>query len=223
MRIEEIEAGCNVSFYVKIGDQQMTFESKILDVNPKKHLILSEAIIRDGKVLAFKGNAISVDMVVSVGDGKPFYFENIGVEPLRLADNTFVYNLSCTKEGIPYNRRGSYRCFIGNPVYLRNSREMKEYAVILRDVSVTGFSVTCDATVELNLSPNQMVHVLLEDYLEELDQNFSFHLYGLMVRKQELENGKVLYGFKLNTSVTGLDNYLTQKERLHIKKNRSTT
>jgi len=220
MRVDELTAGSSVTFYVKIGDQQMSFESSILDVNPKKRLVLAEAILKDGKVLAFKGNAISVDMVVSVSDGKPFYFENIGVEPLRLPDNTFVYNLSCTKEGVPYNRRGSYRCFIGNPVYLRNSREMKEYAVILRDVSVTGFSITCDAATDLDLAANQMVHVLLEDYLEEVDQNFSFHLYGLMVRKQEMENNKVLYGFKLNTSVTGLENYLTQKERLRIKKNR---
>ncbi len=220
MRLEEVTAGSNVSFYVKIGDQQMTFESTILDVNPKKHLVLAEAILRDGKVLAFKGNAISVDLVVAVTDGKPFYFENINVEPLRLPDNTFVYNLTCTKEGLPYNRRGSYRCFIGNPVFLRNSREMKEYAVILRDVSVTGFSVTCDATTELNLSPSQMVHVLLEDHLEEIDQSFTFHLYGLMVRKQELENGKILYGFKLNAPVIGLENYLTQKERIQIKKTR---
>ena len=176
MRIDELTAGSSVTFYVKIGDQQMSFESSILDVNPKKRLILAEAILKDGKVLAFKGNAISVDMVVSVSDGKPFYFENIGVEPLRLPDNTFVYNLSCTKEGAPYNRRGSYRCFIGNEVFLRNSREMKEYSVILRDVSVTGFSVTCDASTDLDLAANQMVHVLLEDYLEEIDQNFAFHL-----------------------------------------------
>lgn len=222
MRIEELTAGCSVSFYVKIGNQQLTFESSILDVNPKKHLVLSEAILKDGKVLAFKGNAISVDMVVSVSDGKPLLFESIDIEPLRLPDNTFVYSLSSTKDGIPFNRRGSYRCFIGNPVFLRNSREMKEYSVILRDVSVTGFSITCGTETELELAPNQMVHVLLEDYLEEIDQNFSFHLYGLMVRKQEMENNKILYGFKLNTSVTGLDNYLTQKERIRIKKNRGS-
>lgn len=223
MRIEELTAGCNISFYVKIGkEQQLVFESSIIDVNPKKKLVLSEAILKNGKVLAFKGNGISIDMVAALAEGKPYFFENITIEPLRLADNTFCYNLSCANNGVPYNRRGSYRCFIGNPVFLRNSKEMKEYTVILRDVSATGFSITCDQTTELDLSTNQMVHVLLEDYLEEIDQNFTFHLYGLMVRKQEMENGKILYGFKLNSSVIGLDNYLTQKERLRIKKNRGT-
>lgn len=221
MRIDELTAGCSITFYVKIGgEQQLIFESSIIDVNPKKRLVLAEAILKDGKVLAFKGNAISVDMVAALPEGKPFYFAGITVEPLRLADNSFCYNLSSPKEGIPYNRRGSYRCFIGNPVFLRNSKEMKEYSVILRDVSVTGFSITCGEEVDLELGPNQMVHVLLEDYLEEIDQNFSFHLYGLMVRRQEMENNKILYGFRLNTSVTGLENYLTQKERLRIKRNR---
>ncbi len=223
MRIDELTAGCNITFYVKIGgDQQLTFESSIIDVNPKKKMVLAEAILKNGKILAFKGNAISVDMVVALPEGKPLLFQNIIVEPLRLADNSFCYNLSCTKEGIPYNRRGSYRCFIGNPVLLRNSREMKEYEVILRDVSVTGFSITCTPETNLELAPNQMIHVLLEDYLEEADQNFSFHLYGLMVRKQEMENDKILYGFRLNSTVPGLENYLTQKERLRIKKNRGT-
>ena len=221
MRIDELVPDCSITFYVKIGgEQQLIFESSIIDVNPKKKLVLAEAILKDGKVLAFKGNAISVDMVAALPEGKPFYFQNISVEPLRLADNSFCYNLSCAKEGVPYNRRGSYRCFIGNPVFLRNSKEMKEYSVILRDVSVTGFSITCGEEVDLELGPNQMVHVLLEDYLEEIDQNFTFHLYGLMVRRQEMENNKVLYGFKLNSSVSGLENYLTQKERLRIKRNR---
>lgn len=221
MRIDELAADTNISFYVKIGgDQQLTFESSIIDVNPKKKLVLAEAILKDGKVLAFKGNAISVDMVAALPEGKPILFQNITVEPLRLADNSFCYNLSCAKEGIPYNRRGSFRCFVGNPVFLRNSREMKEYEVILRDVSVTGFSITCTPDANLELAPNQMIHVLLEDYLEEEDKNYSFHLYGLMVRRQEMENDKILYGFRLNSPVPGLENYISQKERLRIKKNR---
>ena len=221
MRIEELTAGCNITFYVKIGGEQpLVFESSIIEVNPKRRLVFSEAILKNGKVLAFKGHAISVDMVAALPEGKPFLFENITVEPLRLANNSFCYSLSSVKEGVPYNRRGSYRCFIGNAVFLRNSKEMKEYSVILRDVSVTGFSVTCDQTTELELVPNQLVHVLLEDYLEEIDQSFSFHLYGLMIRRQEMENKKILYGFRLNSSIPGLDNYLTQKERLRIKKSR---
>ena len=223
MRIDELEPACNITFIVKIGgEQQLTFESSITEVNPKKKLVLAEAVLKDGKILAFKGNAITVNVVATLPEGKPYLFENVSVEPLRLADKSFCYNLSCTKEGIPYNRRGSYRCFIGNSVQLRNSKAMKDYPVILRDVSTTGFSVTCDLSTDLNLSINQMVHVHLEDYLEEVDKNFSFHLYGLMVRKQEMENNKALYGFRLNSSVIGLESYLTQKERLRIKKSRGT-
>ena len=35
-----------------------------------------------------------------------------------------------------------------------------------------------------------------------------------------VENGKTVYGFRLNSKVGGLENYLTQKERIRIKKSR---
>jgi hypothetical protein len=220
MRIEELTAGTGITFYANIGsNQQLTFDSKITEVNPKKHLVLADAIFKDDKVLSFKGNAISVDLIVSTPeDDKPILFKNISVETLKLADNSFCYSLSASKEGTPYNRRSNYRCFVGNPSILRDGKVLKDYDVILRDVSANGFAVTCGP--ELELENEQLVHVLLEDYLEELNQNYSFHLYGITVRRQELEHGKIVYGFRLNNRVGGLETYLTQKERLRIKKSR---
>ena len=46
---------------------------------------------------------------------------------------------------------------------------------------------------------------------------YSFHLYGLIARIQELDNGKVLYGCKLTGPVPGLDKYIMEKERLRLK------
>lgn len=220
MHLEELTAGLGVTFYVNIANaQQMTFESKITEVNPKKHLVLVEAIIRDDKVLTFKGKmGISVDMVVAFPDEKPLLFQHISMETLKFDDNTFCYNIGCAKEGIPYNRRNSFRCFIGNPTHIRGGKDMEEHEVILRDASATGFSITCGPEVTLEIE--QLAHVLLEDYIEELNKNYSFHLYGIVVRKQELENGKIVYGFRLNSKVGGLENYLTQKERIRIKKSR---
>jgi hypothetical protein len=219
MRIEELTTGTGITFYVNIANnQRLTFDSQIIEINLKKHLILAEAIIKDEKVLSFKGSAVSVDLVVTVPDSKPILFKNISVETLKLADNSFCYNLAAAKEGIPYNRRDSYRCFVGNASVLRDNKALKDYNIILRDVSSGGFSVTCGPELELN--NEQLVHVLLEDYLEELNQKYSFHLCGITVRKQELEHGKIVYGFRLNNHVGGLETYLTQKERLSIKKNR---
>lgn len=219
MYLEEMTAGFGVTFYVNIGNtQQLVFESKITEVDPKKHYVFTEAIIKDDKVLSFRGKGVVVDMVVAIPDDKPLLFQNISMETLRLSDNSYCYNISAPKEGVGYNRRGSFRCFVGNRAILKGGKDLQEYEVIIKDVSTSGFAITCGP--ELELIPDQLVHVLLEEYIEDVNQNYSFHLYGLMVRKQELDHGKVVYGFRLNNHVGGLENYVTQKERLRIKKAR---
>lgn len=217
MRIEELTAGTGITFYVNVGnDRQLLFESKITEVNPKKHLVLADAILKDEKVLSFKGKGITVDMVAAVPDEKPILFKNITMETLKLSDNNFCYNLTALKEGVAYNRRENFRAFVGTRTILKGGRDLQEYEVTLKDVSSSGFAITCGP--ELELLPEQLVHVLLEEYLEEINQNYSFHLYGIMVRRQELDNGRIVYGFRLNNHVGGLENYITQKERLRIKK-----
>ena len=219
MHIEELAAGLGITFYVNTYDgQQMLFESSITEVDPKKHLVLAEAITKDEKVVSLKGKGITVDMVAAIPDEKPILFKNVQVETLKLDQNSFCYNVVTPKEGSNFNRREAYRCFVGNPTTLRNGKDMEDHDVVIKDVSVSGFAITCGG--ELELEPGQLVHVLLEDYIEEIDREYSFHLYGLMVRKQELEHGKVIYGFRLNNHVGGLENYLTQKERIRLRNSR---
>ena len=45
-------------------------------------------------------------------------------------------------------------------------------------------------------------------------------MYGIVVRSQDLENGKIVYGCKLNNHVGGLENYVALKERMNLKKDR---
>lgn len=219
MRLEELTAGLGITLYVNMPyGQQMQFETSITEVNPKKHLVLAEAILKEDKVLSFKGNGIIVDMVVAIPDEKPILFKNIHVETLKLDKDSFCYNLIAPKDGVAYNRREFFRCFVGLATVLRDGKTQEDHDVIIKDVSQSGFSITC--STELELVPNQLVHVLLEDYIEEIEHRYSFHLYGIMVRKQELEHGKIVYGFRLNNRVGGLENYLSQKERIRIKKSR---
>lgn len=219
MYLEELTVGTGITFYVNIGNtQQLIFESKITEVDPKKHTVYAEAILKDEKVLSFRGKGIFVDMVAAIPDEKPILFKNIDLETLKFPDNTYHYRLSAAKEGVIYNRRESFRAFVGNRAVLKGGKDLAEYEVILKDVSATGFAVTCGP--ELEIAPDQLVHVLLEEYIADVNQNYSFHLYGLMVRKQELDHGKVIYGFRLNNRVNGLEGYIAQKERIRLKKSR---
>ncbi len=61
-----------------------------------------------------------------------------------------------------------------------------------------------------------VVHTVFNDQIEETRKSFSFHLYGVIVRKQEMENGLIVYGCKFNNKVPGLESYIRLMERIRL-------
>lgn len=216
MRIEELTAGQAVTLFVNIGKEQLVFETKIQEVFPKKRLVLADPIYREEKVISFKGKNLIVDLLVSFEDNKPQLFKNISVALMKKGDGSLCYNFATIAESKPYNRRKSFRCFVGLKTSVQCGPNRAAYDVIIKDVSYDGFSIVCPP--EVNFSQDQVAHVLLTDYIEETAENFSFHLYGLVVRIVELENNSILYGCRLNNKVSGLENYIIKKERIRLKK-----
>lgn len=215
MRIEELTPEMPVTFLVRVGAEQLTFETKIIELIPKKRLVLAQAIIRDSKVITFRGKNLIVDVLAQPQNDKPQLFKNVTVTTMKKGE-TFCYNLATIAESKPYNRRQSYRCYLGISTSLQLGMNRLAVPVIVRDVSVSGFAVVADE--DLSLMDNQVLHVVVNDYIEETAENYSFHLYGLLTRTQELENGKFLYGCRLNNPVPGLEAYIMKKERLRLKK-----
>lgn len=215
MRIEELTIGTDITFLVIINGEQLSFNSKIQEVYPKKHFVLADAVFHNEKIISFRGKNIIVNLLVTTQDDKPQLFKNITVTTMKKTDGSLCYNLTTIAESKPYNRRESYRCYVGVPSSMQCGPNRAAVEVIIRDVSVSGFSVTCETNMDLQ--PNQTMHVVLNDYIEELAEKFSFHLYGLIARVQEFDDGKVLYGCRFNSYVTGLEAYIMKKERIRLR------
>ena len=92
--------------------------------------------------------------------------------------------------------------------------------MLLSRISANGFAVVSREDLELGV--NQTVHAVLNDHLEETAEDFNFHLYGLLARVQELENGLFLYGCRLSNPVPGLEQYIVKKERVILQKRQLT-
>ena len=215
MRIEELSPNLNITLFVNISDQQLTFESKILEVYPKKRIVLAQAIYRNDRIVTFKGANVSVDVLVTIGEEKPQLFKKVEVTLVKKGDGSLCYNLATSNESKPVNRRQSFRCYVGRNSTMQYGPTHASVEVIIRDVSITGFSVVCDE--ELPLEKNQVVHVVLTDYLGSENEKYSFHLYGLVARTQEMGRNRVLYGCRLNNPVPGLEAYIMKKERLRLR------
>ncbi len=216
MRLEELTPGTPITLMIEIKGQQLTFDTTIRDVYARRKLVLADAIYRDHKILAFHGSNIMVNILVTMEDDKPQLFKNVTVSIIKTKDGTLYYKLDASAESTTYNRRQSFRCYVGLSTSVRLGMNRVALPAIIRDVSNSGFAIVCDR--DYGLDQNQIVHVVLNDNLEEISEEFNFQLYGLIARTQELENGKILYGCRLNNSLPKLDSYIMKKERLRLKR-----
>lgn len=220
MKIEELPEELPVTLVATIGSETLELTTVIKEVIPKKHIATAEPIYRNDMIISFRAKGLIVDLVTQLPDSPPIIFKNITVHLMKREDGSLCYALTTLAEGKVLNRRGSFRCFVGIPSSVQAGGHTAAHDAMIKDVSTTGFSVTCSDETDYRI--NQVLHVILNDYFEETAENFNFHLYGIIVRIEELENDKVVYGCRLNSRVVGLDAYIMKKERLRIKKQRGS-
>ena len=216
MYINEIEKGQDITLSVKIGTETVEFKTIAQDPIPKKRAILADTVTENGKVVSFNSSSISIDLFIYPPDSAPILFRKVQVILYKDKSGTIYYAIVCNSPSVTFNRREAFRIFIGEKVVIQKGSNRSADDVILKDLCSQGFSVTVDKS-DMELEINQTIHTVFSDRIEETFQNFSFHLYGIIIRKDELENGKVVYGCKLNAKVPGLENYIMLKERLRIK------
>ena len=215
MLIEELQAGQEIQLLVNVNSNSLVFTSKVQETLPKKHTIFVDAVYKGTKPVSFRGNGVILDVLAAVEDAsKPHLFKNVSSTLLKRTNGTFCYGLTSLEASITHNRRENYRCYIGIETYIEFGPNHATHEAIIRDISATGFAVVCDN--DISFLPGNLVHVVLNDQIA--GEKYTFHLYGLVARMQEIENDKSVYGCRLNNNVKGLDAYIVEKDRQQLKR-----
>lgn len=217
MHIEELKPGQELTLFVSVNNNSLVFTSKVQEINPRRHMIFADAVLQNEKPISFRGKGVVLNVLAATGDDKPHLFKNVSNTLLRRSDGTLCYSLTTIAESVAYNRRQNFRCYVGIETSIQVGTNRAAHEAIIRDVSSNGFAVVCDSNVKF--PSGSLIHVILNDKIEEFGEQYNFHLYGLVARIQELENGRTVYGCRLNNHVAGLDSYLMKKERNRLKKN----
>ncbi len=216
MRIDEVKVDQNVTLMVNINGEQLTFDTVVEQVSPGKSTILLKTLYVEGKVVTFRGNNLTVDLLVKPEDDVPQIFKPVTITLVKEFDGTLSYSVTSVVSSKVYNRRENFRCFVGIPTSVQKMLNTVPYDAVIKDISVGGFSLVVPD--ELKFENEQIIHVVLNDFIEELSETYSFHLYGLVVRSEELDKGRTLYGCKFNKKIAGIENYIMKKERVRLKK-----
>lgn len=175
MQIDDLTAGLSLSFLINLNTEQLQFESKILEVYPRKHTLLAQGVFTDDKIISFRGKGLIVDLIVTLPEDKPQLFKNVTTNVVKLSDGTLCYTVSSIAGSKTYNRRQSYRCYIGIETAVQCGLNRAAHDAIIKDISYNGFSVV--SKEDLKLEVNQTVHAVLNDHMDETAENFNFHLW----------------------------------------------
>lgn len=144
-----------------------------------------------------KFDHMDLEFIYISEDGIPYIWKKAKIVHFK---NNYV--LQIKGDGTKYNRRMTYRVSITQSAQLRTS-DNAIYNVIVKDVSLTGFSVL-DKKDELHLAMKDGVTIFFEDIDHTID------LYGTVIRLEERDDS-IIYGFTIRRSCLDLPSYITTK------------
>lgn len=195
-KLAEIEEGARIT--LRISNKDNTLE---LGACIKKHVKENIALIS----LEYEGEQrlnfdnVQVDMEHCDAEGIPYIWHNA-----KIVSYKSDYVMQVPTDGTKYNRRGCFRVSVATTALMvRGGRGAGR--VIIRDISLSGFSIT-DHKMELGLAVGDQLSVSFEDLGHRLD------LTGRVVRIEERED-MIIYGLSILNMCKDLSSYVNVKQR----------
>lgn len=226
MYISEMCGGETARLDVVINGAKMEFRTTVVDVEDKKQAkalagiaqkfpyALVEPIVRDNKVIGFPPNGVSYAVTyVDKDTQKPYEWQNVIVKQVAFADGSKYHIFISDKDAKEVNRRERYRLWLGCDGLLQIGIGQKATSVIIKDISATGISFIIEnpAAVDAALVPKNSTLVSLS--FSDVETNTKFRINAVVVRIEEMEDGRVLYGCRMTQESSSVAKFINTKQR----------
>ena len=201
MFLHELDIESKVTILVRIGSQTLAFDTKVEDLTEDG--ILTEPIYRNDKLVGFKTKGLIITLqICNASDQKVYEYTNVEILNVKTRDGKVHHKMTCKTAGRQINRRTAVRVWIG-----------------LEGVAQSGSNRTADNVIvkDMDVSPGTMVHITFHD----TEAKVKFSLGAIIVRVAEMEDGRVLYGCRLNQESPAISKYVTDKQREKLKASRT--
>lgn len=206
LQIDEIPKGSSIEIEVRYAGHTMSFRSDIIAI--ANNSVLVNTIKANNQTVGFSDKC-QLNLIFKT-DGKVFIWENTFVKLVKYNGNV-CHKIDVFGDSKPYNRRNSFRMYIGEdmPLYVNSASGPTAISVLVKDISETGVAfitkdeIDIDRTIRLKLK----------------DNNIQINLSGVIVRKEYLPNlGSYLYGCKFNEKNNHLGKFIAKRQGEQLKK-----
>lgn len=202
MTILDLDEQHPVTLVVTVGLKSKDLTTTIAEVHAD-HVLLRPILV-DGRTVGF-GNTCTIDFLY-LQDSVVYAWHSVTLPLVKIKGNTY-YRLTLTGEARPYNRRGSFRVYVGETMAITvfQSSGPQPFNVLVRDISETGFGFVSKEEYEISRTIRLSI---------PLTDRKTLVLSATIVRRDfNEEKGTYNYGCKFVEPNSYLSSYLMTKQR----------
>ncbi len=212
MKLQEIKEGEPIVITVKNeAEAEIEYRAQVLFC--KQDILFIEPIRVDDRLVNFKGENLRIMITYVPRDEMPVQWKGCTIRDI-IYDGKRYHILYCVHEGKHVNRRETYRQYVGYNGILQLGPNRKTIDVTVKDISVTGISF-----VSVTKYEKKDVGLFHLSYIDE-EFNIPVQLSGEVVRVEELEDTRILYGCRIVETSLNVGSYIAHKQKKEAERRR---
>lgn len=212
MEIEDLQVGDKIELELVNSAERISFPSEIKEILSNGRVLITE-IVHNEKSIGFSDN--TPVSFIHLGS-KLHRWDNPSIKLVKYK-NEVLHCVTLSGNGSLYNRRDSYRLYLGYkcPLFFATSKGMERRNVLLKDISTGGVGFIISNN-EDSLPLHKKVHIKLKD------GHYDMNLHVEIIRSYALEEkNSTLYGCRFLTNEALISSYIMQKQGKKLKEMRS--
>lgn len=202
MTILDLDEQHPVTLVVTVGLKSKDLATNIVEVHAD-HVLLKPILV-DGRTVGF-GDTCTIDFLY-LQDQVVYAWHSVSLPLVKIKGSTY-YRVALVGEARPYNRRGSFRVYVGETMNITvfQSSGPQPFNVLVRDISETGFGFVSKEEYEISRTIRLSI---------PLTDRKTLVLSATIVRRDfNEEKGTYNYGCKFVEPNSYLSSYLMTKQR----------
>lgn len=213
MKLSELKQGDEIIFEVLINGTPYEFKSTVID-NAGGNAVYTTPVRANNKIVSLSSDSITVNIIFTRQDKMPVVWRRVSVF-IDTHKKSSVYRVSSITSGMEENRRSAFRLYLGIPAVAQIGANKKAVDVMLKDISEAGFSIVSKES--LDEFEGNLARIVFKD------DNKSFSIVGIIIRKVPYDDDRFLYGCRLNQKTSVLSRYINERQRRQIMMQKEIT
>ncbi len=180
----------------------------------KQKLLLIHPIMYGDRIVNFDVRNVRTSVVYTGEGDKPLVWDDCVIKNTVYQQQKYQVVYSA-KEGKRINRREAYRQYVGTKGILQVDSTRDKREVVVKDISTSGIAFVSDLSMEMGDIGS--FHLNYEDR----ECKLALQLAGTLVREEDVDPDRRVFGGVIKQSNVDLNNYVMLKQKMGLMKKRA--